>query len=70
MELYFSIITLDILLSTSEDMVEPINEISVYEYNKYFMIVGGNCNVKDKINTNLINKNFATESQLEDMTVD
>ena len=34
------------------------------------MIVGGNCNVKDKINTNLINKNFATESQLEDMTVD
>ena len=70
MELYFSIITLDILLSTSEDIVEPSNEISVYEYNKYFMIVGGNCNVKDKINTNLINKNFATESQLEDMTVD
>ena len=70
MELYFSIITLDILLSTSEDIVEPSNEISVYEYNKYFMIVGGNCNVKDKINTNLINKNLATESQLEDMTVD
>ena len=70
MELYFSIITLDILLSTSEDIVEPSNEISVYEYNNYFMIVGGNCNVKDKINANLINKNFATESQLEDMTVD
>ena len=70
MEISFRIFTQDVVLvKTIEDVVQLSNEIVEYKYSKHFLMVGGRCIVENKIKTKLINANWATESQLEGMTL-